>query len=64
LAENCNKDFLKKEEGTRDGNRFNAMDHNFKNGDELWLNACQADKAADHRKRLMTNDGKTNYRKL
>lgn len=64
LAENCNKNFSKSEGGTRDGSKINLMDHGLEDGDQLWLNECQKDKAADHRKRLRTSDGKTNYGKL
>jgi len=62
--EECNKDFPKNEGGTRDGTRINLMDHGLLNGDGLWLNECQIDKAADHRRSLLTKDGATNYGKL
>jgi len=64
LAENCNKNFTKTEGATRNGSKINLMDHGLLDGDDLWLNECQKDKAADHRKRLRTNDGKTDYHKL
>ena len=61
---NCNKDFSDKEGGTRNGNRINMMDHGLRDSDDIWMNACQKEKAADHRKRLLTRDGKTDYREL
>ena len=61
---NCNKDFSNKEGGTRDGKRINLMDHGLEDGDDVWMNACQKEKAADHRKRLLTKDGETNYKEL
>ena len=30
--------------------------------DVFWLSVCQEEKSADHRQRLLTRDGKVNYR--
>lgn len=61
---NCNKDFPRVEGGTRENGRINLMDHGLQDGEEVWLNECQKEKAADHRKRLLTKDGQTNYKNL